>query len=89
MSEPRHRGPRVSSLAWGALAGLLLAAAIEPTALAAGAALGDASAAQKSEALHHFALGKRAAKGKKWDKAVSELRASLEIVNSRKRTARK
>jgi len=56
--------------------------AIEPRALAAGAAMSDASPAQKTEALHHFALGKRAAKGKKWDKAVSELRASLDIVNS-------
>jgi hypothetical protein len=82
MSDPRHRRPRLGSLAWGALAGLLLAAAIVPNALAAAAALAEASAAQKREALQHFVAGKRAAKGKKWERAVSELRASLEIVNS-------
>jgi hypothetical protein len=42
----------------------------------------DASAEQKKEAMAHFTAGKAAAESKGWEKAESELRASLEVVNS-------
>jgi hypothetical protein len=42
----------------------------------------DASVEQKKEAMAHFTAGKAAAESKGWEKAESELRASLEVVNS-------
>lgn len=51
-------------------------------ASAAGVSPFDATAAQKKEATDHFMTGKRALESKNLEKAVSELRASLEIVDS-------
>jgi hypothetical protein len=43
---------------------------------------GDATAAQKKEAMDHFMAGKAAAASKSFEKAIGELRASLDVVNS-------
>ena len=62
-----------------ALSGVLLGAS---TATAAGVAPGEASPAQKTEAMTRFTAGKQAIDQKNWEKATLELRASLEVVNS-------
>jgi len=66
-------------LASGILACTLLVAS---AAHASGVAPGDASPAQKKQATEHFDAGRRAVDAKDWDKAASELRASLEVVDS-------
>lgn len=60
----------------------LLATLAPSSALAAGVSPRDASALQRSQATDHFAAGKQAAEEHRWDDAVDELRASLDIVNS-------
>jgi hypothetical protein len=63
--------------------GALACAMVVSTAVhASGVAPADATALQKKEALAHFTTGKEAAEAKEWEKAQSELRASLEIVDS-------
>lgn len=52
------------------------------SALAAGVAPGDATPAQKKEATDHFTTGKHALEAKNWEKAILELRASLDVVDS-------
>jgi hypothetical protein len=62
-----------------ALSAVLLASS---AARASGVAPGDATTAQKGEAMGHFTAGKEAIEQQRWEKAVLELRASLEVVNS-------
>lgn len=62
-----------------ALTSALLAS---PAADAAGVSPTDASPAQKKEATDHFMAGRRAISSHDWARAVSELRASLEVVDS-------
>jgi len=62
-----------------ALSATLLASSV---AMASGVAPGEASSAQKTEAMAHFMAGKEAIEQKNWEKAALELRASLEVVNS-------
>jgi hypothetical protein len=62
-----------------ALSAALLASS---AAAASGVAPGDATTAQKGEAMGHFTAGKEAIEQQRWEKAVLELRASLEVVNS-------
>jgi hypothetical protein len=62
-----------------ALSATLLASSI---ATASGVTPGDASQAQKTEAMAHFTAGKQAIEQKNWEKAALELRASLEVVDS-------
>jgi len=62
-----------------AVSGALLA---PRPAEASGVAPSDATPAQKKSAMDHFSSGKRALESKNWDKAVTELRASLEVVDS-------
>jgi hypothetical protein len=61
------------------LAVLMLASSL---ALADGVAPADATPAQKKVALDHFTTGKAALESKTYDKAITELRASLDAVNS-------
>ncbi|MDP9002807.1 MAG: hypothetical protein M3O46_22185 [Myxococcota bacterium] len=49
---------------------------------AAGVSPFDATPAQKKDATDHFMVGKRALESRNLDKAVAELRASLQIVDS-------
>jgi hypothetical protein len=69
-------GPFVSLCA---LSGALLLA---PRAEAEGILPTDANAEQKKQATDHFIAGRQALGAKDWERAVSELRASLEIVDS-------
>jgi hypothetical protein len=62
-----------------ALSSAMLASA---AALAAGVGPGEASPAQKAEAMAHFTTGKQAIEQQNWEKATLELRASLDVVNS-------
>ena len=64
------------------LAALALAMLVAAPALADGVAPGDANAAQKKEAMDHFMAGKTAIEAKNWEKSITELRASLGVVNS-------
>jgi hypothetical protein len=68
-----------SVLACSSIALVLLASSF---ALADGVAPGDANATQKQQALEHFTVGKTAFEAKTYDKAITELRASLDVVNS-------
>jgi hypothetical protein len=52
------------------------------SASASGVAPGDASAVQKKEAMEHFSAGKQAIEAKNWERAVLELRSSLDIIDS-------
>jgi hypothetical protein len=61
------------------IAGVFVAAR---DACAEGVSPVEASGVQRKEATDHFIAGKRAMASKDWEKAVSELRASLEIVDS-------
>jgi hypothetical protein len=74
---PRHASR--SLLASSVLACTMLVAT---AGRASGVSPGDATAAQKKEATSHFTAGKQAAEAKSWEKAQSELRASLDIVDS-------
>jgi len=65
-----------------AVATVLVAASMAPAALGAGVSPLDATAAQKKDATDKFVAGKTALGSKNWDAAVSELRASLDIVDS-------
>ena len=65
-----------------ACSALAAAMLVSTLATASGVAPGEASAAQKSEAMSHFTSGKRALEEKNWEKATLELRASLDVVNS-------
>src|SRR5579863_7189441 len=51
-------------------------------AQAAGVSPTDATSAQKKEATDHFMAGRRAISSHDWARAVSELRASLQVVDS-------
>jgi hypothetical protein len=51
-------------------------------ARADGVAVGSATPAETKQATEHFLAGKQARDAKSWDKAISELRASLSVVNS-------
>jgi hypothetical protein len=53
-----------------------------PRAFAAGIAPTDATQAQKKGALGPFVAGKQALESKDWDRAIRELSASLDIVDS-------
>jgi hypothetical protein len=66
------------------LAGCALTAMLATSSIghAAGVSPVEASAAQKKQATDHFMIGRRALAAKDWDKAISELRASLEVVDS-------
>jgi hypothetical protein len=66
----------------GALALSFAFALVSPVALADGVSPGDATAAQKKQAMEHFTAGKTAAGSKSFEKAIEELRASLDVVNS-------
>jgi hypothetical protein len=68
-----------SLLARCTLSAILLASSV---ASAAGVAPGEASPAQKTQAMAHFTAGKQAIEQKSWEKATLELRASLDVVNS-------
>ncbi len=76
MRRPRRRSILLASCAIG---GLLLASA---DALAAGVSPLDADAAQKKQATEHFAAGKKAFDSGDFDRAVTELTASLDVVDS-------
>src|SRR5579883_2473129 len=67
-----------------AVAGFVLAAAVlaPRAAAAAGASPVDATPAQKKEATEHFTAGKQAVDAKNWERAILELRASLQVVDS-------
>jgi len=73
-----RRGPR-TLLASGILACTMLSTL---AVHAAGASPTDATAPQKKEAMTHFTAGKRAADSKNWEEARTELRASLDVVDS-------
>src|SRR5271165_2940492 len=75
----RHDSVRRSVLACSFLGIVLLSSSL---AMADGVAPGDANPAQKKEALDHFTVGKTAYEAKTYDKAISQLRASLDVVNS-------
>ncbi len=49
---------------------------------AAGVSPAEATPEQKKQAMEHFTTGKRAIEGKNWEKAVIELRQSLDAVDS-------
>jgi hypothetical protein len=51
-------------------------------AAADGVAPGEATPAQKKQAMDHFTTGKQAFVSKNWQMAIAELRASLDVVNS-------
>lgn len=65
-----------------AVSALSLFALAAPLAYADGADPSTATAAQKKEAMEHFSAGKQAIETKNYEKAVTELRASLDSVNS-------
>ncbi|HEX8791900.1 MAG TPA: tetratricopeptide repeat protein [Polyangiaceae bacterium] len=65
-----------------AVSALSLVALATPLASAAGADPSTATAAQKKEAMDHFTAGKQALETKNYEKAVAELRASLDVVDS-------
>lgn len=65
-----------------AVSALSLVALATPLASAAGADPATATAAQKKEAMDHFSAGKQAIEAKNYEKAVTELRASLDVVDS-------
>ncbi len=67
--------PTVTGLA---LAGVL----VSRVGLAAGVSPTDATPAQRAEASGHLAAGKRALAAEDWDRATTELRASLDVVDS-------
>ena len=75
----RNESVRRSLLGCSALAVVMLATSL---ALADGVAPSEATPAQKKQALDHFTAGKTAAEAKTFDKAITELRASLDSVNS-------
>ena len=78
----RHHSLRHSLRGCSALTlGAILMLASTP-ALADGVAPADATAAQKKQAMDHLAEGKTAAAAKDFDKAITELRASLDVVSS-------
>jgi hypothetical protein len=66
-------------VASGALAGSL---AFPGVAHAVGPSPVDATAEQKKEATEHFAAGKQALEGNDFETAISELQASLQVVDS-------
>src|SRR5438309_11562662 len=68
-----------SFVALCALSGALLTA---PRADAAGVLPMDANADQKKQALDHFGAGKQAMDAKDWERAATELRASLDVIDS-------
>lgn len=51
-------------------------------ASAAGVSPVEASSAQKKEATEHFVAGKQALTSRNWERAIAELRASLDVVDS-------
>lgn len=61
---------------------LLLTVASAAPAWADGVAPATATPEQKKQATDKFTVGKEAFEAKNWEKAVTELRASLDIVNS-------
>ncbi len=63
-------------------AAFAVALLVAAPALADGVAPADANAAQKKEAMDHFMAGKTAIEAKNWEKSITELRASLNVVNS-------
>src|ERR1700716_81396 len=67
-----------SFLASYVLTGSIVVASV---AQAAGVSPIDATAAQKKEATEHFTTGKRALESKNLEKAISELRLSIEVVD--------
>jgi hypothetical protein len=75
---PRLHRPR-SLLVSGVVATTILVAS---AGYASGVSPGDATPAQKKEAMSHFTAGKAAAESKSWEKAQTELRASLDVVDS-------
>jgi hypothetical protein len=66
-------------LAYGLFSGAVLAT--QP-ALASGVAPSDASPTQRKEAMDHFSAGKQAIEAKNWERAVAELRSSLDVIDS-------
>jgi hypothetical protein len=50
--------------------------------MAGGVAPADATPAQRKEATDHFTAGKHALEARNWEKAILELRSSLEVVDS-------
>ena len=62
-----------------ALTGALLAS---PHVQAAGVSPNEATSAQKKEATDHFMAGRRAISSHDWARAISEMRASLQVVDS-------
>jgi hypothetical protein len=73
------RLPFRSLAACCALSAALLASS---ASFAAGVSPIDATPAQKKQAMEHFTAGKQAIEAKSWEKAVLELRASLDAVDS-------
>jgi hypothetical protein len=67
------------SLALGCIA---FASLVTSVAFGAGVSPSDATPAQKKDATERFVAGKEALTAKNWDSAVSNLRASLDIVDS-------
>lgn len=65
-----------------AVSALSVAVLASPLASAAGADPSSATPAQKKEAMDHFTAGKQAFEVKNYEKAVAELRASLDVVDS-------
>jgi hypothetical protein len=65
-----------------AMSALSVAVLATPLASAAGADPSTATPAQKKEAMDHFTAGKQAFEAKNFEKAATELRASLEVVDS-------
>lgn len=76
-----QHSPRYSLLGGSVLAVLMLMLA-SSLALADGVAAADATSAQKKQAMDYFTAGRKAAASKDFDKAITELRASLDVVNS-------
>jgi hypothetical protein len=64
------------------VAAFALAVLVTVPASADGVAPGDATAVQKKQAMDHFMAGKSAFEAKNWEKSITELRASLDVVNS-------
>jgi hypothetical protein len=82
-SSPFSRLPSTRGLrSYLGVAAVSLTMLASPLAAADGASPADATAAQKKDALDHFQTGKQALETKNWEKAVAELRASLDVVNS-------
>lgn len=63
-------------------AAFAMALLVTVPAAADGIAPGEATAAQKKQAMEHFTTGKQAFVAKNWPTAITELRASLDVVNS-------